>query len=335
MASQTPPNIRVLPAFSHDQVLVLWRLRIPSTASASNASSHNFDATKSMTLPAECVAPGENRSSLCTAPLVLSRHGPYHWPFFMRYSFLQRVVRNLTSEATSVFMSSTAPRPRKNCPKPYPSPHAQPSIPRVQDQESSVEFDVSGTQATIQHHCPLLRQKRRLLSCPTNTLTPGEHDSGHLGFRQLQHSRSTTAHHSLRVLWQSFLLVPAKRCEHVGRDRDVCVVLVESTTPETLVPTTVTSVDRSMLICTSSVRQRNTEQHQFTKRKKLRSVPPVARVLTWRGSIRLQCEPCVSPTSMPKEPWPQTRVGQQFHACPLVLRGSPEARSRSCLCTTR
>ena len=44
-------------------------------------------------------------------------------------------------------------------------PSISSSIPRVQDQESSVEFDVSSSPAAIQNHCPLLQEKRRLLSC--------------------------------------------------------------------------------------------------------------------------------------------------------------------------
>ena len=62
-------------------------------------------------------------------------------------------------------------------------------------------------------------------------------------------------------------------------DDVVCVVFVQSSTPETLVPSTVTSVDCSVLICASGVRKCNTEHYQFTERRKFRRVCAVIRIL--------------------------------------------------------
>ena len=71
-----------------------------------------YNARKSITRPAACVAPGGNKSSLCSLHLYSRPTNLtfiFHSPFFIFQPFSHRVVRDLNFVASSRFMSSTTP----------------------------------------------------------------------------------------------------------------------------------------------------------------------------------------------------------------------------------
>ena len=114
--------------------------------------------------------------------------------------------------------------------------------------------------------------------------------------------------------------VSAKERQHVNSE-EVCGQFAQSLAlsssnrpPETLVPSAVTSVFCSVLICASAVRKWDTEQYQFTKRKKR----AVTCVLIWRGSICFHSKSRIQATCVTYQPRPQARVCQKLGSCSLL-----------------
>ena len=98
-------------------------LRVEQPDHTSPQHSHEVDHAR----PAECIAPRENKSSLCSAHLcsrATSRTFIFHSPSCMRQPFSQRFVGILKLTASSFHV-----RAQEDCPAHSPWPRSRPACP--------------------------------------------------------------------------------------------------------------------------------------------------------------------------------------------------------------